>query len=67
MASLYVWKGNQAIVCTFHRALSDWDYEPLSAIETREFAQTLQAEGLAKVWPCEPCEMGYKGGGRKVD
>jgi hypothetical protein len=59
MASLYVWKGNQAIVCTFHRTPSDWDYEPLSAIETQEFVRVLQTECLARESPCEPCEMGY--------
>jgi len=30
MASLYVWKGNEATVCRFHKTPSDWDYEPLS-------------------------------------
>jgi hypothetical protein len=59
MASLYVWSGNEAIVCRFHRTPSDWDYEPLSAIETRELVRMLGAEGLARVSPCEPCEMGY--------
>jgi hypothetical protein len=34
-------------------------YEPLSAIETQEFVRMIQAEGLARVSPCEPCEMGY--------
>jgi hypothetical protein len=61
MASLYVWKANEAIVCTFHQTPSDWAYEPLSAIETLEFVRMLQAEGLARVSPCEPCEMGYGG------
>ena len=65
MASLYLWKGNGATVCRFHRTPSDWDYEPLSAIETREFVQILQAEGLARVSPCEPCERGY--GGRRPE
>ena len=37
------------------------DYEPLSHTEAREFIEMLQAEGLAKVSPCEPCEMGYGG------
>lgn len=59
--ALYVWKGNGAAVCRFHRTPSDWDYEPLSAIETQEFVRMLQAEGLAKVSPCEPCEMRYGG------
>jgi len=40
---------------------SDWDYEPLSATETQEFTEMLQADGLATVLPCEPCEMGYGG------
>jgi len=61
MASLYVWKANGATVCRFHRTPSDWDYEALSAIETREFVRMLQVEGLASVSPCEPCEMGYGG------
>lgn len=61
MASLYVWKGNEATVCRFHKTPSDWDYEPLSAIETEVFVRTLQSEGLAAVSPCEPCEMGYGG------
>jgi hypothetical protein len=65
MTSLYVWKGSGATVCRFHRTPSDWDYEPLSAIETREFVQILQAEGLARFSPCEPCEMGY--GGRRPE
>jgi hypothetical protein len=43
MASLYVWKGNGATVCRFHRTPSDWKYEPLSAIETQEFVRMLQA------------------------
>jgi hypothetical protein len=61
MTSLFVWMGNQARVCRFHRTPSDWDYEHMSAIETREFVRMLQAEGLARVSPCEPCEMGYGG------
>ena len=61
MASLYVWKANGATVCRFHRRPSDWDYEPLSAIETSEFVGMLRAEGLARVSPCEPCELGYGG------
>ena len=61
MTSLYVWKANGATVCRFHRTPSDWDYEPLSAIETQELARMLQAEDLARVSPCEPCEMGYGG------
>lgn len=61
MTSLYVWKGNEAIVCTFHRTPSDWGYEPLSAIDTQEYVWMLQAEDLARVSPCEPCEMGYGG------
>jgi hypothetical protein len=61
MASLYVWKGNEAIVCRFHRTPSDWDHEPLSAVETHEFVRMIQAESLASVSPCEPCEMGYAG------
>jgi hypothetical protein len=59
MASLYVWKANESTVCRFHRTPSDWEYEPLSAIETREFVRMLKAEGLASTSPCEPCEMGY--------
>jgi hypothetical protein len=55
MTSLYVWKANGATVCRFHRTPSDWDYEPLSAIETQELARMLQAEDLARVSPCEPC------------
>lgn len=46
MASLYVWKGNGATVCRFHRTPSDWDHEPLSAIETRKFVRMLQSR-----WP----------------
>jgi hypothetical protein len=61
MASLYVWKGNEAIVCRFHRTPSDWAYEPLSPIETQEFVRALQAEDPVRVSPCEPCEMGYGG------
>jgi hypothetical protein len=61
MTSLYVWKANGATVCRFHKTPSDWDYEPLSAIETQEFVRMLQADDLAKVSPCEPCEMGYGG------
>jgi hypothetical protein len=63
MASLYVWKGNGATVCRFHRTPSDWEYEPLSAIETLAFVRMLKAEDLARTSPCEPCEMGY--GGRR--
>jgi hypothetical protein len=63
MTSLYVWKANGETVCRFHRTPSDWDYEPLSAIETQELARMLQAEDLARVSPCESCEMGY--GGRR--
>lgn len=55
------WRGNEATVCRLHRTPSDWDYEPLSLTETREFIEMLQTEGLAKVSPCEPCEMGYDG------
>jgi len=29
------------------------------AIETQLFVRMLQVEGLARVSPCEPCEMGY--------
>ncbi len=65
MASLYVWEGNGATVCRFHRTPSDWDYEPLSAIETLQFVRMLRAEGLARVSPCEPCEFGY--GGRRPE
>jgi len=61
MVSLYVWKGNEAVVCRFHKTPSDWDYEPLSATETQAFIEMLRAERLAKVSPCEPCEMGYGG------
>jgi hypothetical protein len=61
MASLYLWKGNEATVCRFHKTPSDWDYEPLSVTETREFIEMLQLEGLANVSPCEPCEVGYGG------
>lgn len=61
MVSLFVWKGNDATVCRFHKKPSDWDYEPLSPAETAEFVRMLQVEGLAKVSPCEPCEMGYAG------
>lgn len=61
MASLYVWKGNESTVCRFHRTPSDWDYEPLSVTETRQLIEMLQAERLATVSPCEPCEMGYGG------
>jgi hypothetical protein len=61
MTSLYVWKAYAATVCRFHRTPSDWDYEPLSAIDTQEFVRMLQAEGLARVSACEPCEMGYGG------
>lgn len=60
-ASLYLWKGNEAIVCRFHRTPSDWEYDPLSRAETRAFTELLQKEGLAHVSPCEPCEMGYGG------
>ncbi len=38
MATLFVWKANGATVCRFHCTPSDWDYEPLSAMETREFS-----------------------------
>jgi hypothetical protein len=65
MASLYVWKGNEATVCHFHKTPSDWDYQPLSAIETLEFVRMLRAEGLARMSPCEPCEFGY--GGRRPE
>jgi hypothetical protein len=65
MASLYVWKGNWATVCRFHMTPSDWDYEPLSAIEIGELVRMLKAEGLARTSPCEPCEMGY--GGRRPE
>jgi hypothetical protein len=34
---------------------------PISAIETQELARMLQAEDLARVSPCEPCEMGFGG------
>ena len=51
MASLYVWRGNEAIVCSFHKHPSDWDYQPLSPGETAEFVRMLQAEGLARVSP----------------
>lgn len=61
MASLYVWKGNEAVVCHFHKTPSDWTYEPLSPCETREFLEMLRAEGLAKMSPYEPCELGYGG------
>jgi hypothetical protein len=66
MASLYVWKGNWATVCQFHKTPSDSDYEPFSAAETQEFVRMLQAEGLTRVTPWEPCEMGYGGSGPKV-
>jgi hypothetical protein len=59
MASLYMWKANAATVCRFHRTPSDWDYEPLTPIETREFVRMLRNEALARMSPCEPCEMGY--------
>ncbi len=65
MASLYLWKGNEAVVCRFHKMPSDWDYEPLSVSETREFIEMLRAEGLAKISPCEPCELRY--GGRRPE
>jgi hypothetical protein len=65
MVSLYVWKANEATVCRFHRTPSDWEYEPLSAIETREFVRMLKAEGLARTSPCKACEMGY--GGRRPE
>lgn len=61
MASLYVWKGNEATVCRFHKTPSDWGYDSLSPAETRAFTELLRKEGLAKVSPCEPCEMGYGG------
>ena len=61
MASLYVWKGNEATVCRCHKTPSDWGYDPLSPAETRAFTELLQKEGLAHVSPCEPCEMGYGG------
>ena len=56
MTSLYVWQANGATVCRFHRTPSDWDYEPLSVSETREFIEMLRAEGLAEISPCETCE-----------
>jgi hypothetical protein len=65
MTSLYVWKANESTVCRFHRTPSDWEYEPLSAIETREFVRMLKVEGLARTSPREPCEMGY--GGRRPE
>ena len=37
MASLYVWEGNGATVCRFHNTPSDWDFEPLSAIEVTSY------------------------------
>jgi len=59
MVSLYVWKGNEATVCRFHQTPSGWEYDPLSPAQTRAFTELLQKEELAKVSPCEPCEMGY--------
>jgi hypothetical protein len=61
-----VGKANESTVCRFHRTPSDWEYEPLSAIETREFVRMLRVEGLARTSPCESCEMAYGGGGRMV-
>lgn len=61
MASLFVWQANGAIVCRFHRTPSDWGYDPLSSIETQMIVRMLQTEDLARVSPCEPCEMGYGG------
>lgn len=52
---------NEAVVCRFHKTPSDWDYEPLSVTETRAFIEMLRAERLAKVSPCEPCELRYAG------
>ncbi|HYV01440.1 MAG TPA: hypothetical protein VEM93_03760 [Actinomycetota bacterium] len=64
MASLYVWEGNGATVCRFHRTPSDWDYEPLSAIETLQFVRMLRAEGLARVSP-NPASSAMAGDGPK--
>lgn len=61
MASLYVWNGNEATVCRYHRTPSGWEYDPLSPAETHAFTELLQKEGLAHVSPCEPCEMGCGG------
>ena len=44
MASLYVWKANGATVCRFHRTPSDWDYEPLCAIERPRIRQHLDPD-----------------------
>lgn len=49
MTSLYVWKATETTVCRVHKTASDWDYEPLSANETRELVRMLQAEDLASV------------------
>jgi hypothetical protein len=66
MASLYVWKGNGATVCRFHRTPSDWEYEPLSAIETLAFVRMLKAEDLARTSPWSPATWDTGGGGRMV-
>jgi len=49
-------EGERGDSLRFHKTPSDWDYEPLSLTETREFIEMLQLEGLANVSPCEPCE-----------
>jgi len=61
MASLYLWKGNDAVLCKHHATPSDWDYEPLSPQETAEFVAMIRDEGLNASSPCEGCETGSYG------
>jgi hypothetical protein len=65
MASLYVREGNGATVCRFHKTPSDWDCEPLSAIETLEFVRMLRAEGSQGYRPANPASSAMAGDGPK--
>jgi hypothetical protein len=66
MASLFVWKGNEATVCRFHRTPSDWDYVPLSSTETLEFVRMLRAEGSPRSRPASRARWATEDGGRAV-
>ena len=66
MASLYVWRANEATVCRFHKTPSDWDYEPLSHTEAREFIEMLQAEGLARYRHASPARWATAGSAPRV-
>jgi hypothetical protein len=64
MASLYVWKANGATVCRFHRTPSDWDYEPLSAIETRRSSRLRASQRTRRA---SRARWDTAGGDRRVD